>query len=253
LIPSSARGSFAIESLINDNGRGQCDRDPTNAGTAMALARWRDGARALACQHLTGNWRSAMRTIPITVAAFALLSAAVSAQTPQTSPSRDDSTRPSPSATAAPTKPAPAINPLTQENVSWIAGPTVYGSDDTKLGNISTVLMDPKTKQINRARHRSRRRPRNRQPLRRYPGRSVLVGRREGCLQAFEGSGQLESDARMGRRRDGDGQQPAARQQNDCTCRRRLGFLPFSLRPFALMRPPGWCEAMVGIGCPRGR
>jgi len=91
-----------------------------------------------------------MRTIPIAVAAFALLSGAVSAQTPQTAPSRDDSTRPSPSATTAPTKPAPAINPLTQEDVSWIAGTTVYGSDDTKIGNISTVLMDSKTKQINR-------------------------------------------------------------------------------------------------------
>jgi sporulation protein YlmC with PRC-barrel domain len=91
-----------------------------------------------------------MRTIPIAVAVFALLSGAVSAQTPQTAPSRDDSTRPSPSATTAPTKPAPAINPLTQEDVSWIAGTTVYGSDDTKIGNISTVLMDSKTKQINR-------------------------------------------------------------------------------------------------------
>jgi sporulation protein YlmC with PRC-barrel domain len=91
-----------------------------------------------------------MRTIPIAVAALALLSATASAQTPQTSPSRDFSTKPSPSAAAAPTKPAPAINPLTQEDVSWIAGTTVYGGDDAKMGNISTILMDPKTKQIDR-------------------------------------------------------------------------------------------------------
>ena len=89
-----------------------------------------------------------MRTIPIAVAALALLSAAASAQTPQTPPARPMS--PGQSATAVPAKPAPAINPLTQEDISLIEGTTVHGGDDAKLGHISTVLMDPKSKQIDR-------------------------------------------------------------------------------------------------------
>jgi sporulation protein YlmC with PRC-barrel domain len=89
-----------------------------------------------------------MRTIPTAVAALALLSATASAQTTQ---SRDYST--TPAAPRAATAPAPrpaAINPLSQEDVSQIAGTTVYGNDDAKMGHVSTILMDPKTKQIDR-------------------------------------------------------------------------------------------------------
>ena len=89
-----------------------------------------------------------MRTIPIAVAALTLMSAAAFAQTTPSSPSRP--TSPSPGATMAPAKPAPAINPLTQEDISNVQGQTVYGGDDAKLGHISNVLMDPKTKQIDR-------------------------------------------------------------------------------------------------------
>ena len=89
-----------------------------------------------------------MRTIPIAVADLALLSATVSAQTTQTPPARP--MPPGQSATSVPVKPAPAINPLTQEDVSLIEGTTVHGGDDAKLGSISTVLMDPKTKQVDR-------------------------------------------------------------------------------------------------------
>ena len=89
-----------------------------------------------------------MRTIPIAVAALALLSATASAQTSQTPPARPMS--PGQSATTVPAKPAPAINPLTQEDISLIEGTTVQGGDDAKLGHISTVLMDPKSKQIDR-------------------------------------------------------------------------------------------------------
>jgi sporulation protein YlmC with PRC-barrel domain len=89
-----------------------------------------------------------MRTIPIAVAALALLTAGASAQMQPTSPPRPMS--PGPSATAVPAKPAPAINPLTQEDISLIEGTTVHGGDDAKLGSISTVLMDTKTKQIDR-------------------------------------------------------------------------------------------------------
>ena len=89
-----------------------------------------------------------MRTIPIAVAALALLSAAAFAQTTPSSPSRPMS--PSPGATTAPAKPPPTINPLTQEDVSNIEGQTVYGGDDAKIGHVSNVLMDPKSKQIDR-------------------------------------------------------------------------------------------------------
>jgi len=57
---------------------------------------------------------------------------------------------PGQSATAVPAKPAPAINPLTQEDISLIEGTTVHGGDGVKLGHITSVLMDPKTKQIDR-------------------------------------------------------------------------------------------------------
>ena len=90
-----------------------------------------------------------MRTIPIAVAALALLSGTAFAQTTLSSPSRPMS--PSPGATTmAPAKPAPTINPLTQEDISNIEGQTVYGTDESKIGHISTVLMDPKSKQIDR-------------------------------------------------------------------------------------------------------
>jgi sporulation protein YlmC with PRC-barrel domain len=88
-----------------------------------------------------------MRTIPLAVAALALLSAAASAQTTPTSPSR-----PSP-ATPSATQPAPAqpaVNPLTKEHVSNIQGQNVYGSDDAKLGSVSEILMDPQTKKLDK-------------------------------------------------------------------------------------------------------
>ena len=44
----------------------------------------------------------------------------------------------------------PAVNPLTQEDVSHIAGTAVYGSDDKKIGTISHVLMKPDSKTIDR-------------------------------------------------------------------------------------------------------
>jgi len=87
-----------------------------------------------------------MRTIPIAVAALTLMSAAAFAQTTPSSPSRPAS----PGAAMAPAKPAPAINPLTQEDISKIEGQTIYGGDDAKIGHVSNVLMDPKTKQIDR-------------------------------------------------------------------------------------------------------
>jgi hypothetical protein len=44
----------------------------------------------------------------------------------------------------------PAVNPLTAEDVTKIKGTNVYGSDDKKIGDVSTVLMDPKSKTLDR-------------------------------------------------------------------------------------------------------
>jgi len=88
-----------------------------------------------------------MRKLPIAaVAALALMTGAASAQS--TSPSSP--ARPAPGATAAPIQKEAAINPLSQEDVSKIEGTTVYGSDDGKIGHVSTALMDPSSKKIDR-------------------------------------------------------------------------------------------------------
>jgi sporulation protein YlmC with PRC-barrel domain len=88
-----------------------------------------------------------MRKLPIAaVAALALMTGVASAQS--TSPSSP--ARPAPGATAAPIQKEAAINPLSQEDVSKIEGTTVYGSDDGKIGHVSTALMDPSSKKIDR-------------------------------------------------------------------------------------------------------
>ncbi len=87
-----------------------------------------------------------MRTIPIAAATLALLlSGAASAQTTTPTPR---STTPAPSTIQAPK--APAINPLSQADVSQIEGTSVYGNDDSKIGHVSIVLMDPQSKKIDR-------------------------------------------------------------------------------------------------------
>ena len=88
-----------------------------------------------------------MRKLPIAaVAALALMTGVASAQS--TSPSSP--ARPAPGATAVPVQKEAAINPLSQEDVSKIEGTTVYGSDDGKIGHVSTALMDPSSKKIDR-------------------------------------------------------------------------------------------------------
>ena len=87
-----------------------------------------------------------MLKLPIAaVAALGLMAASASAQmTP--SPSQPRNTNAPATAAAQPSRPAP--NPLAQEDVSKIDGTAVYGSDDKKIGSISTVLMDPQSKKI---------------------------------------------------------------------------------------------------------
>ncbi len=41
-------------------------------------------------------------------------------------------------------------NPLAMEDVGQIVGKAVYGGDDSKIGTISAVLMNPQTKTLNR-------------------------------------------------------------------------------------------------------
>ena|SRR5689334_9915213 len=96
-----------------------------------------------------------MRTIPIAVATIALLGTAAFAQTPHNSlslspspPSTSSGAAKPGSGTTAATK--PAVNPLTQEDVSKIEGTTVYGSDDADVGHVAAVLMDPQSKKIDK-------------------------------------------------------------------------------------------------------
>lgn len=88
-----------------------------------------------------------MRKLPIAIAALSLMTGAASAQTN----TLNTPPRPAPgAATTAPTQREAAINPLTQEDVSKIDGTAVYGNNDEKIGHISTVLMDPSSKKIDR-------------------------------------------------------------------------------------------------------
>ena len=88
-----------------------------------------------------------MRKLPTAVAALALMTGAASAQMSNTTSSP---ARPAPGATTAPVHKEAAVNPLNQEDVSKIEGTSVYGSDDGKIGHISTSLMDPNSKKIDR-------------------------------------------------------------------------------------------------------
>lgn len=85
------------------------------------------------------------KTLIATVSALALLAAPALAQTPGGAPRSAGS----PAATQPAPKP-PQPDPMKQEDVSQIKGAAVYGSDDKKIGSISTVLMKPESKQIDR-------------------------------------------------------------------------------------------------------
>lgn len=90
-----------------------------------------------------------MRKLPIAaIAALALMTGAASAQSSSTT--TPSPMRPAPGATTAPMHKEAAINPLTQEDVSKIDGTAVYGNDNSKIGHVSTALMDPSSKKIDR-------------------------------------------------------------------------------------------------------
>jgi hypothetical protein len=89
-----------------------------------------------------------MRALPIVaVAALALTTAAASAQM-STSPNSPG--RPAPATAVAQDRRLPVPNPLSQEVISNISGTAIYGGDDSKLGHVSTVLMEPSSKKIDR-------------------------------------------------------------------------------------------------------
>jgi len=92
-----------------------------------------------------------MRTKLITTASILMLmTAPVLAQT---APSPTPRTPPPAAATTPPPAAVvktPAPDPLKMEDVSKITGSAVYGSDDSKIGSVSTVLMQPQNKTIDR-------------------------------------------------------------------------------------------------------
>jgi sporulation protein YlmC with PRC-barrel domain len=85
-----------------------------------------------------------------TASALALIAGSALAQT--TAPSAPSRT-PDPSSSmsmTAPTARTPAPDPLKMEDVSKISGSAVYGTDNGKIGSVSTVLMNPESKTIDR-------------------------------------------------------------------------------------------------------
>ena len=88
-----------------------------------------------------------MRSISLTmISAVALMSVpvaalAASSTTPPQSASAGDSATP---------LAEQHLDPLKQPDVSKISGTDVYGKDDTKIGSVSTELMNTETKRIDR-------------------------------------------------------------------------------------------------------
>ncbi len=89
-----------------------------------------------------------MRIIPIAAAALALWGIAASAQT-ITGPAPYSTSIPVQSTTRVPVN-RDAINPLTEGLLSRIRGTAVYGSDERWIGHVATVLIDPRTRRIDR-------------------------------------------------------------------------------------------------------
>lgn len=88
-----------------------------------------------------------MRALSITMAAAtALLSVSAYAQT--TTPARATSPGTAPATTPAPATPKP--NPLDQSDLSKIIGAAVNSSDGKDIGDVSTALMQPDSKKIDK-------------------------------------------------------------------------------------------------------
>ena len=90
------------------------------------------------------------RKLLVAASALAFFAAPALAQT--TSPGASTTPRGPATGTSPSTTPqaTPKPDPLKQDDVSQIKGAAVYGSDDKKVGSISTVLMKPDSKTIDR-------------------------------------------------------------------------------------------------------
>ncbi|MCK6450301.1 MAG: PRC-barrel domain-containing protein [Alphaproteobacteria bacterium] len=92
---------------------------------------------------------SARTSLVVLSGALMLLGSVAMAQT--TTPAQRPATAPAttnPSAAAPAVKPAP--NPLAMEDVSKLEGAVVYGGDDKRIGSVSTALMRPENRQLDR-------------------------------------------------------------------------------------------------------
>jgi sporulation protein YlmC with PRC-barrel domain len=97
---------------------------------------------------MAATFRMRLRVITA-VSSLALLAGPALAQTAP--PSSLGGAGPMRPPSAAPERPrAPMPNPLTMEDVSQIKGTAVYDSGGKKIGSISTVLMQPSSKTIDR-------------------------------------------------------------------------------------------------------
>jgi sporulation protein YlmC with PRC-barrel domain len=88
-------------------------------------------------------------TLIATVSAVMLMAAPALAQTAPSAPTRTPDPNASISA-PAPIPRTPTPDPLVMEDVSKISGFAVYGTDNSKVGSVSTVLMNPANKTIDR-------------------------------------------------------------------------------------------------------
>jgi sporulation protein YlmC with PRC-barrel domain len=90
--------------------------------------------------------RLALATLSITalLTAGAAMAQAPSPARPAGSPGAGGTT------SQAPAPKTPALNPLMREDVSKLKGTNVYGNDDKKLGDVSTALMKPDSRTIDR-------------------------------------------------------------------------------------------------------
>ena len=100
---------------------------------------------------MTSELSARMRVIAL-ASALALLAGPALAQstTPGAGPAPSTGLAPSAAPGAAVAKPRPIPNPLTQEDVSNIKGTAVYDSQGKDVGSVSTVLMKPQSKTIDR-------------------------------------------------------------------------------------------------------
>jgi sporulation protein YlmC with PRC-barrel domain len=89
-------------------------------------------------------------TVAAVAALLALGTGAASAQSAMPSGAAPPVHTAAPTSNAPSTSSAPMKDPLTSEDISQIDGSSVVASDGTSIGKVSTVLMDPSSKKIDR-------------------------------------------------------------------------------------------------------